>query len=324
MGMTIKGLLTATTVILAICSIAGFFSSSGHIPELLSHFRLQYLVGTTLCLTIFTLQKDKVRSLAAGLLLIINGYTIAPLYFSEGPSTFSGEISENKAHKILLSNVNSSNNEHQRLINLIQQESPDVLVLLEITDAWLDSLKAIQSTYPFKKNIARNDNFGIAVFSKLPFDRADVRYWGISGFPSLALQYQLAGAKTGGAKGKGITLLATHPLPPITKDMQQQRDSQLLQAAAEAAQPTGPVIMLGDFNITPWSSTFNQGSELSGLNNCRNGFGILPTWPASLKSPLLMIPIDHCLVSNHFQVTDLRTGPDTGSDHLSLIIELEL
>lgn len=314
--MTIKGIFTATAGILAIFSIAGFFSSTGHIPELLSHFRLQYLIGALVCLTIFALHKDKLRSLAAGLLLIINGYTIAPLYLSESPSTASGEISENSAHKILLSNVNSTNSEHQRLIDLIQQESPDVLVLLEINDAWLNSLQAIKITYPFEKAIARNDNFGIAVFSKLPLDNAEVRYWGNTGLPSLILNYQW--------QGEGITLLATHPLPPITKDMMQQRDTQLLQAAATAAQQSGPVIMLGDFNITPWSSAFNQSIELSGLSNCRNGFGILPTWPAQLKWPALMIPIDHCLASDAITVSELRTGDDIGSDHLPLIIELQL
>ena len=314
--MTIKGLFTASALILAICSIAGFFSSTGHISELLSHFRLQYLIGALVCLTIFVLQKDKFRSLAAGLLLIINGYTIAPLYLSGSPSTSSGEISENSAHKILLSNVNSANSEHQRLIDLIQQESPDILVLMEINGAWLTSLQAIKTTYPFEKAIARNDNFGIAVFSKLPFDNAEVRYWGNNGLPSLMLNYQW--------QGEGITLLATHPLPPITKDMMQQRDTQLLQAAATAAQQSGPVIMLGDFNITPWSSTFNQSIELSGLSNCRNGFGILPTWPAQLKWPALMIPIDHCLASDAITVSELRTGDDIGSDHLPLIIELQL
>lgn len=314
--MTIKGLLTATALILAICSIAGFFSSAGHIPELLSHFRLQYLIGAMLCLTIFALHKDKLRSLAAGLLLIINGYTIAPLYLSESPSTASGEISENRAHKILLSNVNSSNSEYQRLIDLIQQESPDVLVLLEINNAWLHSLQAIKTTYPFEKAIARNDNFGIAVFSKLPLDNAEVRYWGNTDLPSLMLNYQW--------QGEGITLLATHPLPPISKDMMQQRDTQLLQAAADAAQQSGPVIMLGDFNVTPWSSTFNQSIETSGLNNCRNGFGILPTWPAQLKWPALMIPIDHCLASSEITVSELRTGDDIGSDHLPLMISLQL
>ena len=262
------------------------------------------------------LQKDKFRSLAAGLLLIINGYTIAPLYLSKSPSTSSGQISENSAHKILLSNVNSANSEHQRLIDLIQQESPDILVLLEINDAWLNSLQTIKTTYPFEKAIARNDNFGIAVFSKLYLDKAEVRYWGNRGLPSLMLNYQW--------QGQGITLLATHPLPPITKDMMQQRDTQLLQAAATAAQQSGPVIMLGDFNITPWSSAFNQSIELSGFSNCRNGFGILPTWPAQLKWPALMIPIDHCLASDAITVSELRTGDDIGSDHLPLIIELQL
>lgn len=318
--MTIKGLFTATTLILAICSIAGFFSSTGHIPELLSHFRLQYVIGSLICLTIFALQRDKYRSLAAGLLLVINGSTIMPLYLG-APSKPVSEtplepVSIKDTHKILLSNVNSSNHEHQRLIDLIQQESPDVLVLLEINNAWLNSLQTIKTTYPFEKAIARNDNFGIAVFSKLPIDRAEIRSWGKSGLPSLALDYQW--------QGEGITLLATHPLPPITKDMIQQRDTQLLQAAAGAAQQNGPVIMLGDFNITPWSSTFNLATELTGLKNCRNGFGILPTWPAQFELPLLMIPIDHCLVSEEIVVSDIHTGKDIGSDHLPLIMELQL
>ncbi|UTW49611.1 hypothetical protein [Bacterioplanoides sp. SCSIO 12839] len=42
----VKKLFTIATLILAICSIAVFFSSAGHIPELLPHLRLQYIAVT--------------------------------------------------------------------------------------------------------------------------------------------------------------------------------------------------------------------------------------------------------------------------------------
>ncbi len=71
-----------------------------------------------------------------------------------------------------------------------------------------------------------------------------------------------------------------------------------------------------------WAHHYNELVESTGLANARDGFGVLPSWPTNI--PIAMIPIDHCLVSDEFTVLDVRTGPDIGSDHLPLIVELGL
>lgn len=48
--------------------------------------------------------------------------------------------------------------------------------------------------------------------------------------------------------------------------------------------------------------------------------GVFPTWPANF--PLLAIPLDPCLVGSEICVARKRIGPNLGSDHKPLIVDL--
>ena len=85
---------------------------------------------------------------------------------------------------------------------------------------------------------------------------------------------------------------------------------------------TEPLIVAGDFNVTPWSQHFHTALARSGLNDCAAGHGLAPSWPSQF--PPLGIRIDHCWASQHWRSTDVRLGPSLGSDHLPLIADLEL
>ena len=99
----------------------------------------------------------------------------------------------------------------------------------------------------------------------------------------------------------------------------------MLAAAADCLRDLpGPKICVGDLNITPWSPYYRSFVERTKLVNARNGFGLLPSWPTFLFFKCLMLPLDHCLVSDDIRVADARTGEPIGSDHLPLIVEIEL
>jgi endonuclease/exonuclease/phosphatase (EEP) superfamily protein YafD len=85
-----------------------------------------------------------------------------------------------------------------------------------------------------------------------------------------------------------------------------------------------PKICVGDLNITPWSPYYRDFVERTNLADVGKGFGILPSWPTFLLFKWLMLPLDHCLVSDDIRVADVKTGESNGSDHLPLIVELEL
>ncbi|MCP4323320.1 MAG: hypothetical protein GY787_16030 [Alteromonadales bacterium] len=197
---------------------------------------------------------------------------------------------------------------------MLEKEDPNIVVLQEVNSSWIKGLTQSLSKYKYRIEQPQNDNFGIAIYSKLPFTKANVISLGDLGLPSIEVSFS--------HEGLDITLLATHPIPPINHLYYSSRNNQLIDSANRLAKQPGAKILVGDLNVTMWSSVHSAVETISELNNARQGFGILPTWPTNI--PFLMIPIDHVLTSKHFVINNFKVGDDIGSDHLPVIIELAL
>ena len=79
---------------------------------------------------------------------------------------------------------------------------------------------------------------------------------------------------------------------------------------------------MGDLNVSPWSAEFRQLLKDSQLRDSTKGFGLQPTWPTHVR--LMQIPIDHLLYSSDIKIIDRRVGPNIGSDHYPLIVDLQI
>jgi len=171
---------------------------------------------------------------------------------------------------------------------------------------------ALRTHYAELVSEPREDNFGIALFSRVPLTTSEVVYLGSAEVPSIATTVEIG--------GRTVFFLGTHPLPPTTANNARMRNEQLREIAAEIRRHGEPAILLGDLNVTPWSPFFTGLLRESGLRNSSQGRSVRGTWPTTM--PFGRIPIDHCLVSSNLRVTGKRLGPEVGGDHYPVLIEL--
>jgi endonuclease/exonuclease/phosphatase (EEP) superfamily protein YafD len=292
-------------------SLAGYLGGVHWLLELTSHFKVQYLAVASGCFVISLLLRDLRGSLLGLLCVILNGAAILPWYIGRPEAVLGTQASH---LRILLSNVHTRNRRSADLVQLVRLEKPDILVLQEVNDRWMQEMKPLDALFPHSKEIPRSDNFGIAVLSRLPLVQASELTLGNGDVPSILAEVSL--------DGQTVSILATHPLPPGSHETSEQRNSQLAAIGAATRQYSTPVILIGDLNVTMWSPYYSRLIQESGLVNARKGFGVVPTWPAQV--PILKIPIDHCLVSADIRVADIRTASAFGSDHLPLVVDLAI
>ncbi|MCD8535851.1 MAG: endonuclease/exonuclease/phosphatase family protein, partial [Verrucomicrobia bacterium] len=221
---------------------------------------------------------------------------------------------EKSTCRMLLANVKSENTGYKRLLELVRSEKPDVIILEEVNQGWIDAVSELRVAYPYHIEYPEEDNFGIAFYTKLPVQSMKIETIG-----EIQLASVCAVIEHGGAVWN---IVGTHPLPPGGGAYWHWRNEQLNELASYVRRLDGHVVVLGDLNLTPRSYYFRKFTHEAQLRDGGKGFGLQISWPTFF--PPLGIPIDHCLVSAGINVRDRRTGHGIGSDHYPVVVDLYL
>ena len=283
--------------------------------ELLSHFQLQYFLAALACAALFALLR-RWRWFAVSLVsLLVAGSTVLP-YLGPGRAAHADAVdARQRTVRVLLANVLLSNRSHGRVLRLVEEADADVLIFQEVNERWRSALTPITETYPYVAGKPREDAFGTLVYSRLPIVDVDVLMLGEAGRSTICLRVIVGGAP--------LSIVCTHPKPPLLPGPFTLRNDQLDQVADLIERLPRPLVLAGDLNTTMWSPWFRRLSERTAMRSVRRGFGVLASWPAALPG-FMRIPIDHVLVTDDVSVTACRLGAPTGSDHLPLIVDLVL
>ena len=301
--------VTIVGAMLCATTLFGFAGRHSWLLDLFSHFRVQYLVLLTLSgIVLLAARHHKTAALFLAFALI-NLIEISPLYLQAHKTPPANAMTM----RIAFINVNTRLGDAARVSAFIREANPDLLVLEETSSKWLQDLAWLRSPYPHSLTEPRDDNFGIAVFSKLPFARSEVVYLLENGVPTIIAEVT--------TKSGELHILATHPPPPVNREYARLRNAQLEQLP-RYVDATKPTLLIGDLNTTPWNHHFSKLLQQTGLLDSARGFGVQPSWPNN--NPFLRIPLDHVLHSPDIFVLQRTIGPDVKSDHFPVIVDLAL
>jgi endonuclease/exonuclease/phosphatase (EEP) superfamily protein YafD len=295
--------------LLAAATLFGFAGALWWVFDLFSHFRAQYVVAALLLAVLLGVLRQLRWVLIAIALAAVNLIPVVPLFLQPASGL---PAAAGPALELMSFNVFGFNRQYARLLGYVREEQPDVLVLLEITPEWLPSIRELAALYPHRWIHAGDDVTGIAMMSRIAPRTTQVLGLAGNGVPSYLLTFD---------SGSGsISVVGTHLSWPLGGDNVRLRNSELDSLARLARDHEGPLVVVGDLNITPFSPVFQRTLREGGLRRCVPDAGLSPTWPAQF--PPLFIQIDHCLATSDVRAANFRVGPYLGSDHYPIVIDV--
>jgi endonuclease/exonuclease/phosphatase (EEP) superfamily protein YafD len=300
--------LALLVLVLAAGTLSALYADRIWYCELATHFQLQYVVLLSIVTVLFALDaryKWAVFSLVVAASAF--SYHLLPLYAGGRP-----EDKGPRTLRLVSSNIAFFNQTKEALLTFIAAEKPDVILLYEVSDEWTDTLKKLEATYPHFQVAPRKRHAGIAIFSRLPLENLQVPTVGKAPSPVITATVVVNELK--------FTVMGAHPDPPVTWTDTLERNDQLEGLAELVVSLPTPLVLAADLNTSSWNPVFQRLIDNTGLRDSRRGFGVQASW--STKLPLLRTTIDHCLVSPRVKVLDRRLGPNIGSDHFPIVVDL--
>lgn len=299
----------------------GFASNVSLLFDLLSHFRVQYLLIQLMGLLWLYRQLPNKKARLLVVLTIASLITNGVLFWQyASPKPFTPPDVSLRHLKLLQMNVLVLNKNYAKVQEIIQSSQADVVSLQEIDTIWFRQLQAsgVLRQYAYRIEHLKAGNI---LLSKYPLEKAKIVYFTEDKLGKARYRdeggYILAQLNL---KGKRISFINLHPPVPLSFKYIRSYQQYLALLAQEKKNLRPDVILMGDLNTTPWSCFYRQYLEALNLKDAKQHH-YLPTWPTFI--PMFFLPIDHVFVSANIQSTGQKLAGLSGSDHFPVEVELQ-
>ena len=304
-------LLASVVVGLAVAVFTTSLARHWWVFDLTTHFRVHYVAVALLGLLLSLFSRRRAMAVAIVVLAAPHAVALTSLI---SPGTAQAAVEPANPVRVTTLNGYWQNWNGAALIAYVEQTDPDILVIQEADRRWQPNLLLIGARFPYAVPEDWDKARDVVMFSRFPMIRSARRFANGRGFDHQSADLEIA--------GQTVTLVGVHTPSPGRADQAARRNRSLAEIARFAASTDHPMIVAGDFNSTVWSPHFADMIAASGLDDTADGRGWHPTWPSWL--PAAGIQIDHILISEEFEVQAFTRGPEVGSDHFPLTVDLTL
>lgn len=214
-------------------------------------------------------------------------------------------------------NLLQGNKESGLVLRYLRETRADMVVLQEVSPRWAVELEALSDLYPYRFIQPSKDQFGLALLSREKPIAQSIHTIGHR-------VGDLAVFGTWQSGGHRFSVAGIHADKPDKRWKTVNRAIYLGRIAqwAEERRKTGEaLIVIGDFNATPWSASLRKFSQRTGLRNAHDGRIFSATWNVWRPQRLL---IDHAFLSTDWALRESVIGPDVGSDHRPFMVRATL
>jgi endonuclease/exonuclease/phosphatase (EEP) superfamily protein YafD len=319
-------------VLIAGLSLVGCFLAYGAelgstkwwIFNLAANLRMQLAIGLT-CLCIAALLVRCKKSVVICVVALLPAVFPIAYYWQYGLTATT-----NDTIRVLQINVYRGNADYDKVVEYIRRESPDLLLIEELSPAWDSELRRRLTEYPYRFTIPIDTPQGIGEFSRVPLRNPQPLKLAGRQCPAIAFEIQ---------QGSSILhVIHTHLSGPTSRGGFKLQSRQLLELSEIAASKPRPLLIAGDFNATPWTREFQAMLQSAGVQTTCTTKGYHTTWPSAIPSKTVFgkklrlpaglvsvawrIPIDQFLISNRIVLSKLKVGTYVGSDHYPVTADL--
>jgi endonuclease/exonuclease/phosphatase (EEP) superfamily protein YafD len=213
--------------------------------------------------------------------------------------------------KVLTLNLWHRSDDVAAVEELIREERPDVVALLELTPAWQQALAPALRPYATRAVEPASGSTGIGLYARDRVQAPEIVRLVDDGRPAVEARLELPSGET--------RLLVVHP-PGALRPGDTRRHERELAAIGGWAQEHGPrSLVCGDFNAAPWMRSLRGALAEGDLRAALPGGLFAGSWPALF--PPLRVAVDGCLVGSSLRAR-AELGPRVGSDHFPVLVEL--
>ena len=300
-------------VLLLIASLASLTNSNAGVIRLLDLVRQPLLyLAVALGAAALLLRSRAGYAIGAmfGIVFVIQLVRLFPyLPFAPEQVALSDDDDNGACFTAIALNVKQSNDRYSRVAGLIERENPDLLLLMETNGAWMDALEPQLAQYPERLSMPLENKYGMAFASRVPVIKAKMITNTSANTPTLYATLRLN-------NGSAFEFVGLHPRPPLPGESTRKRDQNIARAGAITPGGLADVVVMGDFNDVPWSTTTTQFRNDGDYRDPRAGRGTYPTFPASMA--FIGWPLDQIMVKNAIRVQSFEILEDVGADHLPM------